>query len=142
MAATDHQDNHLSPNHLIPATSISSSSKTQAPETGPSDNLNVAIQDAGQQMELYTPGEADQTTQKNEKVLTITGPAKTWKRIGTKTGRLQREPVTHTPIVIDNISGSKRASTEKVSCEDDIQVSLRDFSDLGNEVELDHNTNV
>ncbi|CAA0832556.1 Unknown protein, partial [Striga hermonthica] len=37
-------------------------------------------------------------------------PLKTWKRMGTKSGRLQREQ--DTPIEIDSISGTKRTSSE------------------------------
>ncbi|GER41256.1 homeobox-leucine zipper protein HOX9 [Striga asiatica] len=39
-----------------------------------------------------------------------TGPAKTWKRFGNKSGRLLREPII--PIVIDNVSGLERTSAE------------------------------
>ncbi|GER45808.1 isocitrate lyase [Striga asiatica] len=110
MEITDNQDNNFSPDHLIPATSISSSSKTKTPEIGLSANFNDANQVSGQQMDLYIPVEDDQSTLKKGKMLTITGPAKTWKRIEVRTGRLQREPVTHIPILIDNISGSKRSA--------------------------------
>ncbi|GER50154.1 hypothetical protein STAS_27438 [Striga asiatica] len=58
-------------------------------------------------MEFETVERTHQTTQLEKKP---TGPAKTWKRMGNKSGRLLREPVI--PIVIDNVSGLKRTSAE------------------------------
>ncbi|GER44588.1 proteasome subunit alpha type-4 [Striga asiatica] len=104
METTDNQDNELSPYQLNPATSLSSSSKATIPELVAAANFNSANQEAGKQMELYNPVKEDQLTTQKGKMLTITGPSKTWKRIGVRSGRLQREPVIHTPIVIDNIS--------------------------------------
>ncbi|GER33402.1 v-type ATP synthase subunit I [Striga asiatica] len=88
------------------ALSISSQNKTPTPDV---ELVDPSPADIGKAtlMELEIAEPSPIILQIEQKP---TGPAKTWKRLRNKSGRLLREPVI--PIVIDNVSGLKRTSAE------------------------------
>ncbi|GER53783.1 two-component sensor histidine kinase protein [Striga asiatica] len=85
-----HTDGDVAAGELSTALSISSQNKTPIPEEVLADP-NPADKDKAALMELENTEPSTLITRKS------TGPTKTWKRLGSKSGRLLREPVI--PIV-------------------------------------------